>query len=89
MHCTHILQVGSLKEMCGRLLVDQLTAGNCLQMLDTAYKYNIKVLKRRCNEVFVAHKAAIMKAGNATELVKHVPPLVLELLGIEPEENDS
>jgi hypothetical protein len=78
------LQIAGLKETCSLILMADLNKENCLKMLNTAYKYNIKNLKQRCNEVFVANKKEILETTkNMTAVVSHVPALVVELLGLE------
>jgi hypothetical protein len=81
------LQIAGLKETCGQLLIADLNQKNCLEMLNTAYKYNIKNLKQRCNEVFVANKKEILETTQDLKtLIANVPDLVVELLGLDKED---
>jgi hypothetical protein len=38
-------QIASLKDICSRMLIKKLTVESCLELLDTAYKYDLKKLK--------------------------------------------
>ena len=37
------LQMAGIKYMCGRMLIETIMAGNCLWLLDTAFKYWFKL----------------------------------------------
>jgi hypothetical protein len=78
-------QMVGLKEMCGRLLIDTISVDNCLELLNTAFKYSIKNLKKNCNDFFVVNRSEVLArtSGNLSEVVGSLPPMALELLGIE------
>jgi hypothetical protein len=68
----------------GRLMLETIDVDNCLQLLDTAFKYNIKSLKCPCNEFFVMYrKDVLFNKDNLAETVSNISPMALELLGIE------
>jgi BTB/POZ domain len=46
-------QIATLKQYCSRILIRQLSVDNCLEMLDTAYKYNMIDLKRLSADLLV------------------------------------
>jgi hypothetical protein len=55
------------------------------QVLDLSYKYGLKHTRKRCTEVFVTHRAEVLESNpDLATLVSNIPPLGLELLGIEP-----
>jgi hypothetical protein len=49
-------QIATLKKYCSRHLVRKLSVDNCLEMLDTAYKYNMKDLKRLSADLLVPNR---------------------------------
>jgi hypothetical protein len=54
------------------------------QVLDLSYKYGLKHTRKRCTEVFVTHRAEALESNpDLSSLVSNIPPLGLELLGIE------
>ena len=78
-------QIAGLKELCGLILMDQVAVNNCMKMLDLACKYDVKNLKAKCHEIFVADRAEVLRqaGANLAETISNVPPVVLELLSIE------
>ncbi len=77
-------QIAGLKEMCGRLLAATVVPENCLSLLNTACKYDVKNLKTQCNEFFVKNKEQVMKkTPNLGEVVTDIPPLGLEFMGLK------
>ena len=84
------LQVAGLKEMCGRMLIETISADNCLQLLNTAFKYDVKNLKNPCVVVFLNNKTKVLaKTKHLANTVSHVSPSGLEMLGIELEKKNS
>ena len=82
-------QIEGLKEICSQMLIRTLNVTNCLQLLDTAYKYNLKQLKKLANDILVPNRRHVMvevqkNLADVTS-ISNIPPCVLELLGIEPE----
>jgi len=82
-------QMAGLKELCRLILMDQVAVDNCLKMLDLACKYNVKNLKGKCNEIFMANREEVLRkaGGKLAATISHVPPLVLELLSIQLEDD--
>ena len=81
------LQVTGLKKMCGRLMIDMINVENCLELLDTAFKYDIKNLKSPCADFFVTNRKEVLeKTENLAEAVSNISPVGLELLGIKLEQ---
>ena len=81
-------QIAGLKEMCGRELIHTITTHHCLQLLDTAFKYDIKNLKNPCNEFFVTNKKEVLgKVTDMEEIVSNISVVGIELLGIKLEKD--
>jgi hypothetical protein len=77
------LQIDGIKETCGRQLADRVSVKECLQMLDLAFKYNMKGLMRECNDFFVINRKEVLaKTENLVVVVSNIPSLVLDHLGI-------
>jgi hypothetical protein len=56
------------------------------KVLDLSYKYGIKNTKKRCAEVFLANRAVVLsRFPDLGSVVSNIPPLGLELLGIDLE----
>jgi hypothetical protein len=56
------------------------------QVLDLSYKYGIRNTKKRCAEMFPANRAAALaRIPDLGSVVSNIPPLGLELLGIDLE----
>jgi hypothetical protein len=56
------------------------------KVLDLSYKYGIKNTKKRCAEMFLANRAAVLsRFPDLAAVVSNIPPLGLELLGIDLE----
>jgi len=78
------LQIAGLKEICGLHLVSSLAKENCLELLNLAYKYDIKNLKRLCIDLFVPNRKEILQqTSSLAEVIQDLPALVVELLGLE------
>ncbi len=57
-----------------------------VKVLDLSYKYGLKNTKKRCAEMFLANRAAVLaRIPDLAAVVSNIPPLGLELLGIDPE----
>jgi hypothetical protein len=83
-------QMAGLKEMCGRLLINTISCDNCLKLMDTACKYDVKNLKPDCMKFFVKNKEEVMeKTHNLKEVLTNIPPLGLEFLGLKLKDNES
>jgi hypothetical protein len=77
------LQINGLKEICCRQLANRVSVEECLQVLDLAFKYNMKGLMRECNDFFVINRKEVLaKIENLADVVSNIPSLVLDLLGI-------
>jgi hypothetical protein len=90
LEAANYFQMAGLTEMCGRLLINTISCDNCLKLMDTACKYDVKNLKTLCNEFFVKNKEEVLKeTPNLKEVVTNIPPLGLEFLGIKLKDNES
>jgi BTB/POZ domain len=49
-------QIADLKNVCVDKLIRQLSVDNCLQLLDTAFKFNIEKLKRLATDLSVPNR---------------------------------
>jgi hypothetical protein len=49
-------QVSGLKDVCAHQLIATITARNCLELLSTAYKYNLKQLKKLTAEILYPNR---------------------------------
>ena len=82
-------QVEGLKEICSQMLIRTLDVNNCLQMLDTGYKYNLKQLKKLATDILVPNRREVLDEvqDNLADVTGNIPQGVRELLGIEPEDS--
>ena len=79
-------QIEGLKEICSQMLTRTLSVTNCLQLLDTAFKYNLKQLKKLATDILVPNRLQVLdKIQNLADVTRNIPPSALEMLGIEPE----
>ena len=68
------------------MLTRTLSVTNCLQLLDTAFKYNLKQLKKLATDILVPNRLQVLdKIQNLADVTRNIPPSALEMLGIEPE----
>ena len=81
--------VEGLKEICSQMLIRTLDVNNCLQMLDTGYKYNLKQLKKLATDILVPNRREVLDEvqDNLADVTGNIPQGVRELLGIEPEDS--
>ncbi len=80
------LQMSRLKDTCHLMLIDELNMDNCLKMLNTGYKYNLKELQKKSCEVYMKHKSEALEETRKEEtIVKDVPDEVREILGLKIE----
>jgi hypothetical protein len=78
------LQMSRLKDTCQLMLMDELDMANCLQSLNTGYKYNLKELQRKSCEVYMKHKSEVLEVTrNVETIVKDVPDEVQDILGLK------
>ena len=79
-------QIEGLKEICSQMLTRTLSVTNCLQLLDTAFKYNLKQLKKLATDILVPNRLQVLdKIQNLADVTRNIPPSALEMLEIEPE----
>ena len=77
-------QIAGLKEVCVDLLVKKLRVDNCLELLNLAYKYNIKPLKRQAIDLLVPNRKQVLaKVQNLSAACGSIPQDAWELLGLE------
>ena len=77
-------QIAGLKEVCVDLLVKKLRVDNCLELLNLAYKYNIKPLKRQAIDLLVPNRKKVLaKVQNLSAACGSIPQDAWELLGLE------
>ena len=83
-------QIAGLKEICSQVLIRTLDVRTCLQLLDTACKYNLKQLKKLATDLLVPNKwQAMENIKNLADVTSNLPLIVLEMLGIEPESSQK
>ena len=59
---------------------------NCLESLNTGYKYNLKELQRKSCEVYMKNKSKVLEVTkNVETIVKDVPDEVQDILGLKIE----
>ncbi len=59
---------------------------NCLQSLNTGYKYNLKELQRKSCEVYIKNKSKVLEVNRNVlihTIVKDVPDEVQDILGLK------
>jgi len=82
------LQMSRLKDTCHLMLIDELNMDNCLKMLNTGYKYNLKELQRKSCEVYMKHKSKVLEVNRNVlihTVVKDVPDVMQDILGLKIE----
>ncbi len=80
------LQMSRLKDTCQLMLIEKLNMDNCLQSLNTGYKYNLKELQRKSCEVYIKNKSEVLEVTkNVETIVKDVPDEVQDILGLKIE----
>jgi hypothetical protein len=78
------LQMSRLKDTCHMILMDELNMANCLESLNTGYKYNLKELQRKSCEVYMKNKSKVLEVTrNVETIVQDVPDEVQDILGLK------
>ena len=74
-------QMAALKDSCEDILTRQLSVENCVQMMNTAFLFNVPTLKN----LFLPNRETVLANKDGwQDKIANIPQCVQELLGLEP-----
>ena len=78
-------QMAALKDSCEDILTRQLSVENCVQMMNTAFLFNIPTLKKKALDLFLPNRETVLANKDGwQDKIANIPQCVQELLGLEP-----